>query len=106
VSHPGDELDLCGIQSGDALRIVVAGDLDVATVPDLRAAVEQLAAHGMTVALDLDDLAFIDLAGVRELVRLKAAARAGGWTLELAGVRERVRQVADLCGLRDALVYP
>ena len=87
-------------------RIVVAGDLDVATVADLRAAVAALAGDGMTITLDLDDLSFIDLAGVRELVRLKGVARHAGWKLELAGITERVRQVAALCGLQSALVYP
>ena len=106
VARLGDDLDLCGIQQGDVLRIVVAGDLDVATVADLRAAVAALAADGMTITLDLDDLTFIDLAGIRELVRLKGIARHAGWKLELAGITERVRQVAALCGLQSALVYP
>jgi anti-anti-sigma factor len=106
VELPGDQLDLSGLQQGEDLRIVVAGDLDMATVPDLGAAVAQLARPGMTVSIDLDDLSFIDSAGLHELVRLKEAALAGGWTLELAGVRERVRQVASLCGLDDALVFP
>jgi anti-sigma B factor antagonist len=106
VSEAENKLELTGVQEGDALLIVVTGDVDLASAPDLVAAVDEFAGQGMTITLDLDDVGFVDLTGIRELARLREVARAGGWTLELAGITSRVRQVAELCGLTDALVYP
>jgi anti-sigma B factor antagonist len=105
MSVARDRLELSAHRSGPVLRMAVAGEVDLATVPDLRAAVDQLAAPGMTVALDLHELTFLDLAGVQELIRLAARARRQGWRLELTGVTPRAYELAQACGLDVALVF-
>ena len=93
----------------------VTGELDVATVATLRAAVhEALAARPDTVLVDLTDTRFIDSTGCRELVRAGKAAAAFCVALEVVVPPDnwRVRRVVDYVQLaavvpvRDAVPSP
>jgi anti-sigma B factor antagonist len=68
----------------DAVYVMPAGELDIATVDQLEAQVRELSDAGFQrVVVDLRELTFIDLSGVRLLCELDATARAAGWELEL-----------------------
>jgi anti-sigma B factor antagonist len=89
-----------------ALRVGLAGELDLATAGQLRDRLRALCADGRPVVLDLRRLEFIDSSGVRELVRAVSAARRDGWGLSLdTAVGPQVRRVLELLGLRD-LFWP
>jgi len=84
-----DALDLAGFAvrvrpERDAVYVTPAGELDIATVDRLGEQVLELGDAGFhRVVIDLRELTFIDLRAVRLLCELEAAARAGGWQLEL-----------------------
>ena len=93
----------------------VSGELDIATVASLRAAVQDaLAASPPTVLVDLTATGFIDSTGCRELVRTAKAGAAAGVAVEVVVPPEnwRVRRVVDLVQLsavvrvHDALPPP
>ena len=87
-------------ESGPLLR--VTGELDVATVEQLRAAVQSaFASHPPTLLVDLTDTRFIDSTGCRELVRCAKAGRQDGVAVEVVAPRAnwRVRRVIDLVQL-------
>ena len=70
------------IQDGGSARLALTGELDLAAVPTLEAAIPNLAA-GEVLVVDLRDLTFIDSSGIHVLMRLDTAARDDGWSLVL-----------------------
>ena len=89
---------------GSAQRLSVQGELDVATVALLRAAVEKaLAEQPSALLLDLAELGFIDSTGCRELVLAAKAGRAADVPVEVVSPPEgwRVRRVLDFVRLAE-----
>ena len=85
---------------GHAVRLSVAGDLDIATVDSLSSvAIGALRLPARVLVLDLDGVTFCGAAGVSALITIQRAAAAAGARLVLTGVRPPVRRVLDLVGL-------
>ena len=85
----------------------VSGELDVATVPSLRGAVQQaLGAGPEALLVDLTTTRFIDSTGCRELIRTAKAGATRGVTVELVVPLEnwRVRRVVDFVQLSRLVV--
>jgi anti-sigma B factor antagonist len=78
---------------GGCTVITVAGEVDIATAPQLGHHLAALAGSGRPVIADLDQVSFIDAAGLRVL-----AAAAGG-SLHVVSGRYQVRRVFALTGL-------
>jgi len=82
--------------------IMVSGELDLATVPQLSAAVAEHHGAGLLV-LDLTAVTFIDSTGVRVLIQAdRSCARSGSRLVVLAGDGP-VRRLLDLCKLDGRL---
>lgn len=90
--------------SGDALRVILRGELDAATAPQLAAALARAASPGRDLALDLGELTFIDSSGLRviasELQRYEQSHT--GFTVVRSS--ESVRRIFLMTGLGDLLV--
>jgi anti-sigma B factor antagonist len=86
--------------SDDPSIVVVTGELDVATVGDLReVGLKALTAGGPDLVIDASGLDFTDSTGLGCLVALhKRAAEAGG-SLVLRGVNDRLRRLLDMVSL-------
>ena len=91
------------VQRDDELAtVVVSGELDLATVPQLSATVAEHDDARLLV-LDLTAVTFIDSTGVRVLIEAdRACARSGSRLVVLAGDGP-VRRVLDLCNLDGLL---
>jgi anti-anti-sigma factor len=63
-------------EEGGALRVVVRGELDIATAPRLEAVLADSSASSLRV--DLRGLTFMDSTGVRTLLQATEDARAAG----------------------------
>ena len=81
------------------VNIRVAGELDLATVPQLRQAVDAHARSGQTMVIDLREIEFIDSMGLATLVRARHRAIARGAKLELVAAPEPVHRVFTLTHL-------
>jgi len=91
------------VERGDGVaRVLVAGELDLATVPELEARLPA-PSPGETLVLDLRELAFIDSSGIRVLMRLDLDSRERGWTLVVVRARPSVQRVLDLVRLGDRI---
>jgi anti-sigma B factor antagonist len=88
------------IQDGGRARLALTGELDLAAVPTLEAAIPDLAA-GEALVVDLRDLTFIDSSGIHVLMRLDTAARDDGWSLVFVRGQPAVQRVLDLCHVGD-----
>jgi anti-anti-sigma factor len=84
--------------SDEAGQLHVAGELDLAAVPELRSRVRAAAASGGAAILDLSRVEFIDVAGLSALTALAHEASRGDWRLDLRHASLKVRQLARLCG--------
>jgi anti-anti-sigma factor len=89
---------------GRRARVIVRGELDIATKPVLERALIEQARIGGPVVLDLRELAFIDAAGLELLLHSDAHARRDGWQLQLIP-GQCVRRLLDLCGLTTRFSY-
>lgn len=96
------ELAVDSAEHGGGTVLTVRGELDIATVPALREAVDKaVAAAPPLVLLDLTHLEFIDSTGCRELMRTGKSGAAGGTTVEVVcpESNRRVRRVVDFMQL-------
>ena len=89
--------------SPDSLRVVVDGEIDIATVGDLVAGLEVAeASDAPAIVLDLSNVSFLDSTGVSALVRGALRSSEHGNRLSVVS-SPAVDRVIDLCGLRDRL---
>lgn len=87
------------VTDGDKDRMVkVSGELDLASTGDLEAACRT--PPGKNLMLDLSDVEFIDVAGLRALLAL----RPGDERLTLVSPSKVVRRLITLAGSLDAFV--
>jgi anti-anti-sigma factor len=84
------------VATGGGGRLRLAGELDIAGVPALRAL---LADVGGDVELDCSELTFIDCAGLRVLQETRHACEAAGVRLCLIAPSRCVTRLLDLAGM-------
>ena len=88
-------------------RVVVRarGELDLLSVPQLEAALEEAREEGVEIALDLGELDFIDSTGVHLILRTWESSRRDGWGLVITAASREVRRAFELVGLLDRLPF-
>ena len=83
--------------------VTVAGEIDIATATRLRERLSELAAGGRPLVADLDQVRFIDSAGLAALVGAANRADAHGGSLHVVCARPQIRQLFRLTGLHRRL---
>jgi anti-anti-sigma factor len=88
-------------------KLVLTGELDMASAPYLAAAVARIDMSRNTfLVLDLRNLAFIDASGIRAiLVTQELCAERGSTFILVPGEQEQVQRVFEICGLLDHLPF-
>ena len=87
------------------VRVVLEGELDLATVPILEEHLSSLEPDGVAAELiDLRDLTFIDSAGLRALFAASNRARDNGHRFAVVGASEPARGLFRLSGA-DRLLH-
>jgi anti-sigma B factor antagonist len=82
--------------------VAVAGEIDVATSPELRQAIERVIDDTARLTIDLSGTTFIDSSGLGVLVgALKRARELGHEGIVLRGIQEPVRRVLEITGLAE-----
>ena len=91
-------------QLDDATVVEIAGQLDAASVPDVRAQLQQIISSGQSrVVLDLKDLEFIDSAGLGVLISCLRRCVAAGGDMCLANVPQLALSILELTQLTRVL---
>jgi anti-sigma B factor antagonist len=93
-------------QDGGRTVVAVRGELDLATAPELEAALLPDLRDGGSALLDLRGLEFLDSTGVRVIVSAHHAAQEHGGTLSLVrtvpdGAVARVLEISGLDAVLD-----
>ena len=77
--HVGDpvQLTVSRVDEGHRTRVLVGGEIDIATAAELRSALELAVRPGITdLVIDLTDVTFMDSSGVRALLLAARGAKA------------------------------
>ena len=80
-------------------RLRLRGELDVAGVPMVDEVLRRLSEQRERVVLDVDELAFIDMSGIRMVVQAAADAERDGWAFSVTPGSPAVRRLAALVDL-------
>ncbi len=79
------------------------GELDLAGAPRVSGHLKTLRERGEDVVLDLDELQFIDLSGLRVLLAASDEASRDGWAFSVTRGSAPVRRLFDLVHLNGRL---
>ena len=104
--HPGvmSQLAIERRRDGQGVVLVLAGELDTASAPDLEKVLAELEAAGASyITLELADLTFVDSAGASVLIRAKQEADTSGRVLILRHATAQVQRVFAAVGLAEWL---
>ena len=88
--------------------VALAGDIDLATIPEARALVLAAVAAqpGCTVLVDVSAVTFMDSTGLGMLVAAHRQAEDGGGRIVLTGPTPPVRKVLEVTGLDKIFLVP
>jgi anti-sigma B factor antagonist len=90
----------------DVVRVCPAGEVDLATVGEIRQRVEDVTSAGFRrVAIDLRQVTFLDSTGLRLMLELHAASRSDGWELGVIEGSAEVQRAFEVTGLRPRLPF-
>jgi anti-sigma B factor antagonist len=90
----------------EVVRIKPVGELDLASVGELRDQVRELLAVGFErLIIDLRGLSFVDVCGLGLLLCLADQARGEGWRLSLIPPNEHVGRIFELTGTAAQLPF-
>jgi anti-anti-sigma factor len=85
---------------GSSRSVHLHGELDAATVEDLRSVLVPLVGSDGDIEIDLSDLAFMDSSGLHVLLRAAAGLGDRG-KLRIRGAVGNVRRLLDLSGVAE-----
>jgi anti-sigma B factor antagonist len=87
--------------------VVPRGELDLATAPDLEAALAERFDAGQDVVVDLRELAFMDSTGLRVLVAAHARVENGGPSFCVVRPRPgaTIRKIIAIAGVESVLDF-
>lgn len=110
VGRPGGvperRLELQDATSAGRHVLKLSGELDVATAPDLQAAVVRICASGTRiVTLDLRELAFMDSSGLAAIIAASKLCRNLAYEFRLIPGPPAVQRVFELTGVADGLQF-
>jgi anti-sigma B factor antagonist len=90
---------------GTTEEIVVQGELDIASAPDLRATVATAICSGPErIVIDLRHVTFIDSTGISVLLRLRSRAIAGQIDMIVVRPTGDADRIFEICGIEG--VFP
>jgi anti-anti-sigma factor len=88
------------------VQLVLDGELDISTVPDLRARLRALRDEDVTVVrLDISALRFMDSTGLRVLLSAQREAQVAGWRLALTRAPAHVQRMFELTRTEGVLPF-
>ncbi|HET9518921.1 MAG TPA: STAS domain-containing protein [Actinoplanes sp.] len=95
-------------QRTDVVVVTVAGELDMATAPQLQDQISDLLEKGRTsLIFDLAEVSFCDSTGLSVFVRAKNSTDEAGGTVRLAAPQRGVLRILEVSGLVEVLhTYP
>jgi anti-anti-sigma factor len=85
------------------VAVLVRGEVDMATTPELRARLEQALELGRPTVLDLEHVSFIDGRGVATLIEFARDAAGAGCSMCITRPSFAVRRLVEVMGVESEL---
>ena len=104
-NEPREPFRLEERRNGDRTVLAIHGELDLATVDDVRARLDALRAERRPVVLDLDSLEFMDSTGIRLVLQAAQDGAQTGWDFSITRGSYAVRRVFEAARIHDRLPY-
>ena len=96
------ECEIGDLRAGAPCVVVVRGEVDLATAPNLEAGLRRaLDGSPSSIVLDLAALTFIDSSGLRVLVAFSNEAHDRNSTMGLRNIPHHAQRVLEITGLSD-----
>jgi anti-sigma B factor antagonist len=101
-------MDIDVTQSSGVAVLSPRGDLDMATVHDVRRALSSVFDRGQSrLLIDLNAVAYIDSSGMGTLIAAMKQARAAGGDVRLCGLQDDVRAIFEMTRVVQAMsIHP
>jgi anti-anti-sigma factor len=96
-------LDVIAVNEDGRVRVRLRGELDLAGAPTLTERLRSLRERRETVLLDLDELEFIDMSGLRVVLVAAEDAASDGWALTVTRGSPAVRRLLALVNVDGQL---
>lgn len=88
------------------VRVRLTGELDLATVPELGRALDEIASNGQSrLLIDLDGVEFMDSTGLSAILRAVRDAAAHGYRVTVRRGSPQVQRLFALTGTLDRLTF-
>jgi anti-anti-sigma factor len=97
------EFQIVTESSDPGTRVTVRGDLDLATVDELRSALEAAVEAGRPTVLVLAGCTFLDSSALKVIADASRRAREAGLGLAVAQPSPQVARVLEISGLEDVV---
>lgn len=96
-----DALQLSTQQQNDTVTVALSGDLDIATIGELRSFVAEALASGQPcfLVIDVTELSFIDATGLGTLIAIHQLAERQNVEMRLAGARRDLLKLLNITRL-------
>jgi anti-sigma B factor antagonist len=104
VAAPGN-FDVSVEHAGNALVVTPTGEIDLATVDLIRAAVDQEWQPAEDIVLDFRGVAFMDTSGLRYVLELNDRTSREGFALRVVRGPKAVQRVFEVAGLEPRLPF-
>jgi anti-anti-sigma factor len=96
-------LEVSEVRDAGRVRVRLRGELDLAGAPAVAERLRGLRARHEPVLLDLDELAFIDMSGLRVVMTAAEEASQDGWAFAITRGSAPVRRLIELVHLDGQL---
>jgi anti-anti-sigma factor len=96
-------LEVVEVRDAGTVRVRLRGELDLASAPTVTDCLRRLQDRGEQVVLDLDELTFIDMSGLRVLLTAAESASRDGWAFAVTRGSGPVRRLITLVRLDGQL---
>ena len=103
MSNENPLLEVTEVRDAGRVRVRLRGELDLASAVTLTKCLRRLQERHEQVLLDLDELTFIDMSGVRTLLAAADSAAGDGWAFAVTRGSAPVRRLVALVGLDGQL---
>lgn len=86
-------------------HLVLAGELDMAAIPELRRCLSEPAGQFECLVVDMSGLTFLDSTGIHFLLELHSRANRDGWVLRVVPGPAEVQRVLEIAGVAELLPW-